>query len=174
LVCTKWNQPAKTALFSNTIVYGTKEKALDLHGQLLIDPSKGKLIELVYFKEDFYTFWVVEDVFNTNFLPNASSFEGSVSRPLEFHEILLKIDCDSSNVLKKLEVLPMYYGHPNQRYFDVLLAFRETSSEITISHYYSFLNRTTKEFADDLNTFTNLKSIELYTAFRELLELELL
>lgn len=68
----------------------------------------------------------------------------------------------------------MYYGHPNQRYFDVLLAFKETLSEFTISHYYLFLNRTTKEFAHDLNTFTNLKSVKLYTAFREFLELELL
>lgn len=63
--------------------------------------QKGNWYSMSILKKDFYAFWVVEDIFNTTFLSNVSSFERSVSRPLEFLEILLKVDCDSTDVLKK-------------------------------------------------------------------------
>ncbi|EPB86113.1 hypothetical protein HMPREF1544_07101 [Mucor circinelloides 1006PhL] len=103
LVCAKWNKPANSAMFSNTIVFGTNEKVLALHGRLFSDPAKGKLVQHIYFKENFDAFWVAKAILNTAFLPNVNSFQGSVSKPEEFYEMLLSIARESPNALKKLK-----------------------------------------------------------------------
>ncbi|KAG1122537.1 hypothetical protein G6F42_011388 [Rhizopus arrhizus] len=160
-------------MFSNTIVFGTNEKVLALHGQLFSDPAKGKLVQHIYFKENFDAFWVAKAVLKTEFLPNVNSFQGSVSKPEEFYEMLLSIAHESPNVLKKLKALPSYKGHINTTYYSVLLTFKETLAEIHINNQGEFMNEATIEFTRNLNIFPNLKSLRLDANFRKLSELEL-
>ncbi|KAL9540728.1 hypothetical protein PS6_010623 [Mucor atramentarius] len=167
LVCAKWNQPAHSAMFSNTIVFGTNEKVLALHGQLFSDPAKGKLVQHIYFKENFDAFWMAKAILNTAFLPNVNSFQGFVSKPEEFYEMLLSIARESPNVLKKLKVLPSYKGHIDITYYS------DTLAEIHINNPGAVMNEATIEFRRNLNIFPNLKSLKLDASFRNLSELEL-
>ncbi|KAL9554765.1 hypothetical protein PS6_003223 [Mucor atramentarius] len=175
LVCAKWNQPANSAMFSNTIVFGTNEKVLALHGQLFSDPAKGKLVQHIYFKGKFDAFWMAKAILNTEFLPNVNSFQGSVSKPKKFYEMLLSIAYESPKVLKNLKVLPNYDKGPIAMiYYNVLLGFKETLEEIHINNQGVLMNEALIEFIHNLNTFPNLKSLKFDSTFRQLSELELL
>ncbi|GAN01809.1 hypothetical protein MAM1_0012c01244 [Mucor ambiguus] len=173
LVCSKWSYPANTAMFSNTIVFTTKEKLMALHAQLFNDPSRGKLIRHIYFRKDFDTFWMVKTVFNAAPLLNLETFEGEPSTT-EFYNTMLDIIKDSPTTFNKLESLPEYKDTVTQAYCDVLRACRHTLSVIKFNNINYSLDGTMMEFALELCTFDRLENLTHWGFFQQISDIELL
>ncbi|CAO0801107.1 unnamed protein product [Mucor circinelloides] len=173
LVCSEWNSPANTAMFSNTIVFKTKSKALALYAQLFIDPSKGKLIRHIYFDKDFDCFWMVKAIFDVAHSLNLESLKGE-SLTTECCNTLLDIIKASPTAFNKVKVMPRYKDAINKAFSDVLRACRYTLSEIDIDNKKIYLNNTIKEFAPTFNTFDNLKTLNYSGSFKQISEIELL
>ncbi|EPB84331.1 hypothetical protein HMPREF1544_08926 [Mucor circinelloides 1006PhL] len=173
LVCSEWNSPANTAMFSNTIVFKTKSKALALYAQLFIDPSKGKLIRHIYFDKDFDCFWMVKAIFDVAHSLNLESLKGE-SLTTECCTTLLDIIKASPTAFNKVKVMPRYKDAINKAFSDVLRACRYTLSEIDIDNKKIYLNNTIKEFAPTFNTFDNLKTLNYSGSFKQISEIELL
>ncbi|CAO3621381.1 unnamed protein product [Mucor fragilis] len=171
LVCKKWNPHADTSMFSNTIVLRCREKALLLHALLFAVPAKGKLIRNIYFDEKFDTLWVIKAIFNAISIPNLESLMGTALTP-EFCDLLLEITARSPGTFKKLKSLPKYQQDVDQKYLDVLLAFKETLEEIDIDNESKHLNDALMKLVPHPNSFSNLNSLKFAAKFHQLSDVE--
>ncbi|KAL9543312.1 hypothetical protein MBANPS3_008166 [Mucor bainieri] len=174
LVCSKWNDPANTAMFSNTIVFTTKEKAMTLYVQLFNRPSRGKLIQYIYFKKGFDTFWIVKAIFDAAPLPNLIQIGEESLLATELYTTLLDIIKNSPKAFSKLKALPPCEDTVTQDYCDVLRACRKTLSAIEIKNASVYLNDTMKALALELDTFDRLKSLTYWGRFQQIPDIELL
>lgn len=173
LVCLKWSHPANSALFSNTIIFKTKEKALALYGQLFNDPSKGCLIRYIHFEKTFDAFWMVKAIFNTASIANVERFSGITTTP-DFYTWILDFTKGTTSAFPKLKQLPKYNKALGKAYYDALLKFRSTITTIDIGQNLEYLNDTTKNLIQQLGTFENLTTLKYNGRFRQLSEMELL
>lgn len=157
-------------MFGNTIVLKSREKALVLYVLLFNDPAKGKLIKSIYVDKNFDAVWVTRAIFNTASITNLESLMGALTP--DFCDLLLEINARSPRTFKKLKFLPRYQQDVDQKYTDVLLAFRETLSEIDIYNENKYMSDALIRLVPRLNTFSNLNSLKFDARFRQLSDLE--
>ncbi|KAF1805453.1 hypothetical protein FB192DRAFT_1362940 [Mucor lusitanicus] len=170
LVCSKWRHPADSAMFSNTIVLKTKEKAMTLYAQLFSNPSKGESIRHLYIDKSFDSFWMLKTIFGIDAMPNLESFEGEFSSEA-FYDTFLDVIKDAPTKFNKLKALPLYQGTVTQEYCDALCACSSTLAEIRIDNEEMYLNDTMKAFAFKLESFGNLETSVMGGNFGKFLRL---
>ncbi|KAL9539024.1 hypothetical protein MBANPS3_010520 [Mucor bainieri] len=176
LVCKQWATLADTAMFSNTIVLKNLDQALSLHTQLYNKPRMRSLVQYLYFKRGFDAFWVIEAMFNETLVPHIISIKGE-SIPWKFYDILLNVAQRSPALFKNMAALPKYDSrwYMYKVYHQLLLAFKETLSEIDLSaidasRYFDLM----RSYIPDFKLFTSLRTLKFNRFFDQLSDIELL
>ncbi|KAL9550240.1 hypothetical protein MBANPS3_004825 [Mucor bainieri] len=173
LVCAQWSRSADKAMFSNTLVLKSPEKALALYVQLYNNPPKGKLVQHVYIDASFDVFSILKSMLIEAFLPNIKAFSGETTNP-GFYSMLLDVVRKSPTALKNLTTLPKYNLDVDQTYHDVLLAIKDTLSEIDINNERKYMSSFMTDLASHFSSFINLKTLKLCAVFLQLSDLDLL